>query len=133
MGTENAPERAAENYCTMHGSRPKTRDVAFLAPDRAGKVQVAVTPLQHRLVRVARMLAIPPTARELAQAADVDFPTTCAELKVLARLGVIEWGRAVRVLREPDGLFFAPRCGASLRDGGPEAVAFCAGEQAVAT
>jgi hypothetical protein len=72
----------------------------------ARATQVAVTPLQHRLVRVVRMLAIAPTARELAQAADVDFPTTCRELKVLAALGVVRWGRAVHVVREPDGLFF---------------------------
>jgi hypothetical protein len=93
------------------------------------QVQVAVTPLQHLLVRVARMMALPPTARELAVAADVDFPMTCAELKTLARLGIVEWGARVRVVREPDGLFFAPGCGTALRDEGPVAAPFCAGGQ----
>lgn len=90
---------------------------------------VAVTPRQHLLVRVARMFAAAPTARQLAQAANIDFPTTWAELRVLARLGVIVWGETVRVVRDPSGLFFAPQCGNALRDGEPESVSFCAGEQ----
>jgi hypothetical protein len=100
------------------------------------QVQVAVTPLQHFLLRTAQgfldAFDVGPSSRDLAVAADVDYPTTCTELKALARLGVIEWGRTVRVVREPDGLFFAPRCGAALRDGEPEAASFCADGQGVA-
>lgn len=49
-----------------------------------------------------------PTARELADIVDYTFPGICRELKSLARLALVSWGKTVRVLRMPDGLFFCP-------------------------
>lgn len=123
----HAPEQDRHEIDPVDISAARNIENSF--SDTPVQVQVAVTPQQHRLVRVARMLADRPTARVLAIAADIDFPTTCAELKILARLGVVEWGETVRVVREPDGLFFVPRCDNGLRDAEPEAVSFCAPEQ----
>jgi hypothetical protein len=103
MATMSTPEQSERAPATERD--PDERKLVDSSHLLGRSAQIAVTPLQHFLVRVARMLAIPPTARELALAADVDFPTTCRELKVLARLGVIEWGRDIRVVREPDGFF----------------------------
>jgi hypothetical protein len=50
-----------------------------------------------------------PTAIELARWAGVDFPSVWADLRVLARLGCVSWGRKVSVVRQPDGLFIAAR------------------------
>lgn len=50
-----------------------------------------------------------PTAQDLAIGADCTFPDACRELKILGRLGLVSWGKTVRVLRQPDGLFFLPR------------------------
>jgi hypothetical protein len=103
----NAPERASKTHCTKSGSAEKTHDVDFSHLP----IRIAVTPTQLELVKATAALRAMfdewPTARQIALAADIAFTVTCAELKSLVRVGVVEWTKTVRVVREPDGLFLA--------------------------
>lgn len=75
----------------------------------APNVSRAVTTAQHEILQAVsvfhRRHGHWPTAIKLAVAADAALPLVWGELKILQALGCVEWGKTVRVVREPDGLF----------------------------
>jgi len=81
---------------------------------------LAVTAPQASLLTVARgyetKFGVWPTAAELACAAFVKLPEVWADLRVLQRLGCVEWGKTVRVVRVADGVVMAAADCAAMRE-----------------